>query len=369
MLYYIKAYYFNLFCFLLTLINYAQASISINTPMALHQLIHLDNNVNTQGNVIRLKGIYFDKRGSELTYIVSRLPLYGTLYQLSNVYSLHGYNPVSGIKITSNYTVVTGSSNRVYYVPNNQYSINMRADVFSFIVTDGTKNSFEGNITIVDSQGIIIASNFLLGNDKWTIVGNKEPIIETIYDPSNRGNNFNHYIYGSENLVNINKYGETDKSLWFFNAPSKFLGNIGIAYGGDISFSISVLAGDINHLNRNVNLIELECKQCGYKNGITIGYPLTKLSVVNNLVVVKIALLETSNWIKVLHNGVNKCLTPSKCEFLQVLSRLSGFRILGDLTNWYETIALDNVYISNTHNNIPLCAMGRPDASVCDCDK
>ena len=34
---------------------------------------------------------------------------------------------------------------------------------------------------------------------------------------------------------------------------------------------------------------------------------------------------------------------PSQCDMIEVLSGLSGLRILGDLTDWYESIALDAV--------------------------
>jgi hypothetical protein len=52
---------------------------------------------------------------------------------------------------------------------------------------------------------------------------------------------------------------------------------------------------------------------------------------------------------------------------IQVLSRLSAMRILGDWTAWYESVALDDVQFANTKGQLPLCAMQLPDASVCLC--
>lgn len=49
---------------------------------------------------------------------------------------------------------------------------------------------------------------------------------------------------------------------------------------------------------------------------------------------------------------------------MQVLSRLSGLRILGDWTEWYETVAIDSVQISNLRAQLPLCSMTMPDASA-----
>jgi hypothetical protein len=129
------------------------------------------------------------------------------------------------------------------------------------------------------------------------------------------------------------------------------LGNLGIAYGGYISFVISIFAGDMKQMNQGVNLVELECGRCGYNKGITIGYPMPTNPIKNNMASFKIELAETSIWQKITQDtttpttSINRGL--SKREFIEVLSQLSGLRILGDLTQWTETVALDNVYISN----------------------
>ena len=137
-----------------------------------------------------------------------------------------------------------------------------------------------------------------------------------------------------------------DKALWYFNAPSKMLGNMGIAYGGYISFVISIFAGDMKQMNQGVNLVELECSRCGYN----MGYPMPTDPIINNMASFKIELTETSIWQKINQYATTSTTSrhsPSKREFMEVLSQLSGLRILGDLTQWTETVALDNVYISN----------------------
>ena len=53
------------------------------------------------------------------------------------------------------------------------------------------------------------------------------------------------------------------------------------------------------------------------------------------------------------------------CE--QVLSGISSLRVLGDFTDWYESVALDSVQIKNTVAQVPICAQGTPDASTCSC--
>ena len=317
--------------------------VSLAVPFAFHQLIVMNSSLS--GYIVRLKG--GDKIGSKLTTFIRQLPKYGTLFQLSQVYSLYGYHPVSGVPITHNHTLVTGSLHRVYYVPNTRLFCRFCSDVFSFIVTDGSSQSFPGNVAMVDADGTIVGSDFLLGNDGWTILGNKLSVSVPVFEPYSRGQFFHHYIQASDNLV----HGKPDKSLWVFNAPSKFLGNFGIAYGGTIQFSISLLAGDVTQLHKGAPLVELECN----KTGITLVYPLSAVQFVHLIASFQIALVESSGWLKVSRDDlpVGRIL-PSKCEFIQVLSCVSGFRILGDLTTWYETIALDNVFIRNGRNHFLL---------------
>lgn len=332
------------------------------TLTAMHQTVVLDNN---DGITIRLKGA--NPCGNKLTYVITELPTYGAIYQLSQIYNLHGYNPISGKQITEKNTVVSWSSNRIYYIPTNR---RLLADAFSFQITDGKNKSFDGTVTIVDKSGTIVGSDFLTGDEGWTIIGNAGAGAVTApkFEPYNRGKLFNYYIYAKDEIINHSKFGEQDKSLWYFNAPAKFLGNKGAAYGGHISFSIGMFAGDIASLNRGGNLVELECKECGYNTGITLAYRFSKIRFEHKIANFKIELVETANWLKDPQDSLKPWSAPSRCDFIQVLSRLSGLRILGDITTWYETVAIDNVVLSNTKNNVPVCAMGRPDAAVCTCE-
>ena len=334
---------------------------------AMHQTVTINHDVDS-GIMIRLRGA--NPCGNKLTYVITELPMHGTIYQLSQIYNLHGYNPISGKQITDKNTVVSWSSNRIYYVPTGRRSVRLLSDAFSFRITDGKNTSFDGLVTIVDKSGTIVGSDFLTGDEGWTIIGNAKAgaVKAPQFEPYHRGKLFNYYIYAKDEIINHSKFGEQDKSLWYFNAPAKFLGNKGAAYGGHISFSIGMFAGDIASLNRGGNLIELECKDCGYKTGITLVYRFSKIHFEHKIANFNIELLETANWLKDPQDSLKQWTAPSKCEFLQVLSRLSGLRILGDITTWYETVALDNVFLSNNKNIVPACAMIKPDASVCTCE-
>lgn len=335
--------------------------------VAMHQTVVLDDG-DDSGNVIRLRGA--NPCGNKLTYVITELPTYGAIYQISQIYNLYGYNPISGKQITDKHTAVSWSSNRVYYLAKTRRPTRLLADAFSFRITDGKNVSFDGTVTIVDNSGAIVGSDFLTGDEGWTIIGNAKAgaVSAPKFEPYHRGKLFNYYIYAKDEIINHSKFGEQDKSMWYFNAPSKFLGNKGAAYGGHISFSIGMFAGDIASLNRGGNLIELECKDCGYKTGIRLAYRFSKIHFEHKIANFKIELVETANWLKDPQDSLKQWSAPSRCEFLQVLSRLSGLRILGDITTWYETVALDNVVVSNNKNQIPVCAMVRPDASVCTCE-
>lgn len=351
-----------IFLIILLIMNYPHTSTC--TPIALDKLVVMPPD--SQGIVIRLQRV--EKSGKRLICVISQLPAHGTLYQLSNVYSSHGYEPIQGTQITANHTTVTGSNNRVYYKPAHRRLCSERADSFSYTVqakgdahaqahaqpsnTPRPQQAFEGTVTIVDSRGTIVCSDFLLGPDGWTIIGNKERVSNPIYEPYSRNNFINHYIYATDNHNHISTTTPTtptisqrDKALWYFNAPSKMLGNMGIAYGGYISFAISIFAGDMKQMNQDVNLVELECGRCGDNAGITLGYPMPANPIINNMASFKIELTETANWQKITQDTTTSL---SKREFIEVLSQLSGLRILGDLTQWTETVALDNVYISNS---------------------
>lgn len=120
----------------------------------------------------------------------------------------------------------------------------------------------------------------------------------------------------------------------------------------------------------------MRCDECvgPVGPGITLAFPVSALTsqhaalpFTGAATVFTIPLTENAGWLKDPQNTIVKWSKPSKCDIIQVLSRLSSLRILGDWTQWMETVALDNVMIYNTKGQLPVCALGRPDASVCTC--
>jgi len=100
--------------------------------------------------------------------------------------------------------------------------------------------------------------------------------------------------------------------------------------------------------------VELLCASCTgpVTGGIRLAFPLATLLRSSPLVggspqQLVLSLREDAGWLKDPQNALLSWSAPSQCDLIQVLSRLSGLRILGDWTAWYETVAIDNVQISN----------------------
>jgi len=348
---------------------YLQTSNAV--PIAIHQLVV----VNASGSaIVRIRG--YDEQNPNLLYKILSPTTSGSLYQLSQVFSNYGYSPVYGTKITSD-SVVTGSQNRVYYSrPSRDIETNSRWDVIYFDALSGTAvsntKSYTGMITFVPPTGVLVGSDFLLSNEEWGIVGNKNSRDLANYERYTRGSSFSNYIFGEDNKINLDSVGK-ESSLWYFDAPSKFYGNFGLAYGGFLSFSMLSFSGDMSDKNGiDVPLVILECGECNgpISKGLRLVYPISSvgLSVFKTTPYsFNLQLKETSGWLKDSQNTLSPWMPVTQCDIIQVLSRLSSLRILGDWTKWYETMALDNVKIYNLKSQLPLCAMARTDASICTC--
>lgn len=341
-----------------------------------HQLVVVD----PSGDAL-IQLLFYDGSTTNYRFVVQSLPQSGSLYQLSQVFSNYGYEPKNGAAIDTNQgeVVVTGSRNRVYYRrPPRDVASNQKWGSFNVMGvrnTDGNRTE-TGTITLVPPSGAIVGSNFLLNHEGWTISGNKASSSSPHYERFSRGALMNFYITGTDDLINVAAAGEPDRSLWYFEAPSSFYGNQGIAYGGSIKFNIAAFSGDFSKLNDGrVNVIELHCETCDgpVGKGITLGYSIDQLRNSPNGIftgapkTITISLNEHGGWLKDSQNSLVPWTKPSQCDMIQVLSRLSKIKILGDWTSWYETVAIDDVQIANTKAQLPLCSMIMPDASVCIC--
>jgi len=342
--------------------------------IAKHQLVQVG-----PGGEIVIRLDHFDDSDaasvtpSELTFKVESVPSDGWLYQLSSVYSKHGYEPKVGTLIKAGSTIVTGSDHRIIYkrpLPDSEKV--GQWDSFVFTVSNGRETSNLATVTVVPKSGAISGSDFLLGPEGWTVVGNRAAQSAVTFEAFSRDRNLNHYILSSDDKIDVQAANADDTSLWYFNSPTKFLGDMGIAYNGALQFTMSAFSGDFDKSNGGSSpVVKLYCASCEgpVGPGITLVYPRSALKTSFNggTTQITISLNENAGWLKDPQNSLVAWMPPSKCDIIQVLFRLSGMQILGDWTTWHESVALDNVVVVNTRSYLPVCAQSRPDASVCTC--
>lgn len=360
-------------------VHVCQASLLV----ARHQLVQVE----TGGeSVIRLT--HYDDTSAasvsptELKFTIKSLPADGDLYQLSNVYSKYGYEPKLGSKIVTVGAVVTGSDHRLVYRRRSPDAAALSAwATFTFDVHNGETTSLEATVTLVPPSGVLTGSDFLLGNEGWTVVGNKAVSSAASFESLSRGPALNHYILSHDDKIDVTGAGEQemDHSMWYFDAPSKFTGDKGIAYGGAIEFTVGAFSGDFGGgVGGDAAAVRITCDDCEgpVGPGITLVFPVSALTAfLGDVTRMSVPLLEGEGWLKDPQNTLSKWIPASQCDIIQVLYRMSSLQLLGDWTTRHESVAIDDVSLlvaagssPAAHHAVPLCAQqDTPDASICSC--
>ena len=354
---------------------------SPHAPLALHQLYEVGNESNEV--VISLKG--HDLDGDNTSATITALPRSGELFQLSHVFDTHGYDPKAGLPITTIPTVVTGKGPRVVYrrrptPPIGSERYNKRdSDEFDYTVNDGSnKESLPGTVTLVsETSRQLVSSDFRLSDEGWTTEGNADSNVVR-HEASRRGEMSN-YIYAMDDIINIHN-DKNDHQLWRFVLPEKYTGWYGSIYGGTFEFTLSSLIGDYSGVNDHwvddkhhpLNLVQIYCATCDVFQGVTIAFPLSKVQKFDgNTTNYSLSMLESSGWVKDPKNTLLEWTIPTRCTFIEVLSGITNVKILGDFTNWYESVGIDNVRWKSAPSKgrylMPVCAQQTPNARICSC--
>ena len=363
----------NRFIFVLILIISCLISECFaSVPLALHQIIEVQPQEEV---VLRLHGHDWD--GHKTISIITSLPKTGTLHQLTYNYNKYGYDPKAGAEIISAPTQVKGSENRVVYKRpdyDTEYEYRGEWGRFNYTVEDNEGKSYDGTVVLVQPSLVIVGSDFLFSDEGWTTTGNRNSNT-VIHDPTSRGQVLNHFIYAADDSLNVNQNGY-DIDKWEFVFPEKYLGWQGIAYGGTLEFTLSSYGGDYSDVNEGYlqkkNLVEIHCGKCDMFRGITLGFPLSStVGFSGETKTFSLTLDEHSGWLKDPKNVNFEWVKISKCDFIRVLSGISKMTILGDFTNWYETVIIDNVKLKASkpdgRYHLPICAQNTPDARLCSC--
>jgi len=354
-----------------------------NAPLALHHLYEVANGDEV---VISLRG--HDLDGDKTSATITKLPRAGVLFQLSHVFNTHGYDPKAGSLITTVPTVISGKDSRVVYrrqkFDHGAYQIGSEsykkrdADEFEYTVNDGIdEESLAGTVTLVSDQTRqLVSSDFRFMDEDWKTMGNTQSNVR--HEATRRGEMSN-YIYAVDDLIDVDG-DKNDRQLWKFVLPEKYTGWYGVWYGGTFEFTLSSFSGDYSGVNDHwvddkyhpLNLVEIYCESCDLFKGATIAFPLSKAQKFNGKTTnYSLRMTESTGWVKDPQNTLFEWSAPTRCSFIEVLSGITSVKILGDFTNWYESVSIDNVRWaaapSKGRYQLPVCAQDTPNCRKCSC--
>ena len=195
------------------------------------------------------------------------------------------------------------------------------------------------------SAEILYQNKFLLDNENWSIIGNKnyEPAVHQSYNIDKA--RLSHYIMFKDNLINVDYKNKNDKTLWYFRSPyitineepkpgtNTFIQNRKLfSIPKLLTFMITSFQGDFNKLNENTALVKLKNKKNCYifkapqYDGKTQEFNVPFIS---------------SLWMY----EYNTKKTVSQEEINDMFVGPFSIEILGDWTQGMEVIGLDNVII------------------------
>jgi len=325
----------------------AQPAAAANTrPKAPHLVYKVSPGAQVE---IDLRG--YDKDGNRLTAVITRLPSAGALFDLSQIYATHGHRPKtepSGRISRTGHAIPRTSKHRVVYEAPNKHVSGSFATI-RYTVSDGIDTSAEGIVTFIsdrNTDNVLVSSDFSDNADGWSVVGNGASSAVTHERSSHQL--LNHFIYAADARLNIDPQTGRDRSAWYFNAPAKFLGFSAHAYNGKLSFTLGAFSGDFSPARRNsdLNMVVLECTTCNLGKGMRFAKKISEFNFDGTPTRFNLALNE-KQWLKDPNSVLSTWTAPTQCEMVELLSSLSSIRILGDHTNFYETVALDSVQLTS----------------------
>lgn len=321
-------------------------STCISKLPEIDQIVYINS---SQYNVIKPTQIHFINRKIQYysLYIDSMFATKGELYQVSDIFSRHGYNPCKGKEILKS-TMITDHQGRFVYKLREHNNNRLNIGIFDIVnividlIDNNNKNiRLSGKIVFLPQSGIFVSSDFLLNDDGWTIVYN-HPIRTPIQEPTYCNWIFNEismFITGTDNYINYDTRNNNDISLWYFKSPDKYHMDLSLAYSGWIEFSQIFLSGDFSKLN-NLDafpIIRIECQTLAYSIEHYSSIKYTNIFTIN---------IEERFWTKAYNKYKNKNNPSiSKKDFVNCLANISSFEILGDWTTGIETVGLDSVSV------------------------
>jgi len=246
----------------------------------------------------------------------------GQVYQTSWVFSHYNYEPAKGVVIGLN-EYLSDTKSRFVYKPS-RYNPGSQLDLLIWSNRDTTSIL---KVHVLPASKQIISSNFLFGDESWTITDSNPlkpvPIKHWVHNGG--------FITGTENYINVQSAIGPDKSLWYFKAPIRYYRDLSIGYAGTLEFELIWFAGDLASLHKGqVPLVKLSCP------GLTINHYSSHKWTQSDKI--------KSTWtIQLVPEEFSPQVT--KKEFARLLEQINSIEILGDWTSGYETMGLSWVRI------------------------
>lgn len=307
--------------------------------------------VATPGKALDVKLAGFDTSGRPLQYRLKSLPAVGKLTLPAQVYCDYRYLPKDlGVAAATGATLECKAVHAIYTYPATVRPPVGRLDTFTYVASadGGASFPYQASVHVLASTSptVLTSADFNVGTESFLAIDSKGSFATT-YEPTSIGGEMNRYIHASDR----------DAGHWYFLFPSAFLGDQAMAYGGDLSFALSSSAGDFSAAKlRAVSIgsrlaggvwgVMLECALCSNGVGITLGYPVESLGFDGATKRFTVPLSQSS-WKKDPHNTLTTTWSaPSKCELVEVLSKLTAIRVLGDFTTGPESVSLDKVRLT-----------------------
>lgn len=163
-----------------------------------------------------------------------------------------------------------------------------------------------------------VKATFLLDNEGWTIVGNKN-IVAAIHKPYSLGSDMSNYILGTDNLVNVDSNNKNDRNLWYFRSPKIHL----IKQPAIMVFTITSFSGDFNKVNQGQPVVKIT----DYEGHVASFYKAVFDERIQTITVPFFEELWSSNDL----------------SFKVLFKHPFIIEILGDWTQGVETVAIDNI--------------------------
>jgi hypothetical protein len=316
----------------------------------------------------------YDQDGNSLTTVVTGLPAAGSLFDLSQVYAVHGQRPKAALAPLSaaGSPVPALSKHRLIYRAPGAFQAGTYATL-RYTVSDGQATSAEGLVRFVADTGagsdlVLVESDFADDSDGWRTQNNgaSSDVTHERSSVSSAAARLNQFVYAEDGRIDVDARTGADRSAWYFVAPGKFLGNQVHAYGGNLQFVLGAFSGDFSAQRRNSDLdfIVLECASCSMGKGMRFARKLSDVIFDGSPSNFKLRLSEGA-WLKDPKNTLAPWSAPTQCEMVEMLSSLSAIKVLGDFTTFYESVGIDSVQLTaaaqGSRSPVPLqCLCANP---------